>query len=383
MTNPQKLHIGIITGEVSGDLLGADLIRALREHIPEVTFEGVLGPELKKLGGVAHEDMESLAVMGFVDPLLQLPKLLKIRHKMIQHFKKNPPDVFIGIDSPDFNLGVEYALKKTGIKTVHYVSPSVWAWRKGRIKKIKKAVDLMLTLFPFEKAFYDDHGVNAVHVGHPLADMIPMENDKLAARARLYMPEEGEYVALLPGSRKNELSHLAETFLETADLCLKRKPELKFITACANAARREQFESLWRERFSHIPLTFYDGQSRDVMMASDAILVTSGTATLEAMLVKRPTVVAYKMSKLNFFVARLLVDIAYFSLPNLIADGTIMPEFLQDDANPEQLSKTLLEYFLQPEIAKAQIDKFKAIHGQLMVKSSQKAAISVINLSFS
>lgn len=339
----RPLRIGIIAGESSGDILGADLMHYLKLAYPNAVFEGIGGSRMIAEGCRSFFPLERLSVMGFIEPLKRLPELLKIRQTLIRHFLRHPPDVFIGIDSPDFNLGIEKKLKESGIKTVHYVSPTVWAWRQGRIHQIKKSVDLMLTLFPFETPIYDQHAIPVVTVGHPLADQIPLETDKMAARKALALPETDRIVALLPGSRQQELKYIAPTFCETAVLLQKAHPEIRFITAFPTQERLDQFEAI-RQSITDLPIKAYLGQSRTVMGAADAILISSGTGCLEAMLVKRPTVVAYKMSPFTFWLGKKLIKVPYIALPNLLANQAIMPEFIQDDATPSQLARTLLTF---------------------------------------
>lgn len=336
------LRIGIIAGESSGDILGSDLMHYIKRDYPDAIFEGMGGTRMIAEGCLSFFPLERLSVMGFIEPLKRLPELLKIRRTLIQHFLRHPPDVFIGIDSPDFNLGIEKKLKKAGIKTVHYVSPTVWAWRQGRIHQIKKAVDLMLTLFPFEATIYHQHAIPVVTVGHPLADQIPLETDKIAARKTLQLPETGRIVAILPGSRHQELHYLAPTFCQTAALLQQAHPECLFISAFPTQERIDQFEAIRQSTTEDLPIKTYLGQSRCVMGAADAILIASGTGSLEAMLVKRPTVVAYKMSPFTFWLGKKLIKVPYIALPNLLAQKAIMPEYIQDDATPDQLARALL-----------------------------------------
>ncbi len=380
----QGLRIGMVAGEASGDMLGADLMVAIKQLHPNALFEGIGGEKMKAEGFSSFFPMDRLSVMGLVEPLKRLPELLRIRRYLREHFLENPPDVFIGIDSPDFNLGLEIPLKKAGITTVHYVSPSVWAWRQGRIKKIARAADLTLTLFPFEAEFYRQHNVPVAFVGHSLADRIPLEPDQKAARERLGLPSRGEIVALLPGSRGGEVELMGRLFIDAAVECLKRRPDLRFLIPAANAERRKQIEEALRRaseaRGSVLPIHVYDKHGQDVMLAADVVLVASGTTTLEAMLLKRPMVVAYKMAPLSFKIISRLVKIRYVALPNLLADQPLVPELLQDVATSEALAAEVLRYFEQPNVAKAQKDVFLRIHQQLRKGASEQAANAVLDL---
>jgi lipid-A-disaccharide synthase len=374
------MKIGMVAGEASGDLLGAGLLTALRRIDPTLEAMGVGGSAMIRAGFDSQHEMERLSVMGLVEPLLHLPDLFKLRRDLVSYFTQNPPDVFIGIDSPDFNLGLELILRNANIPVVHYVSPSVWAWRKKRIFKIAKAVDLILTLFPFEADFYRQHNVPVHFVGHPLADAIPFNVDKAAARRALGVEVEGNYIALLPGSRGNELKYLAELFVATAKQCLHKKTELKFITSAANAKRNEEFQAFVRHFAPDLPIHFFVGRSHEVMAAADVVLVTSGTATLEAMLFNRPMVIAYRMSPITFSIAKRIVTIPYVGLPNLLAKERLVPEFLQNDATPKNLSNALLDYLDHPEKVHALEAKFTAIHQQLRCDANQQAAQAVMNL---
>ena len=374
------MKIGILAGEPSGDLVGAGLIAALRECDSTLKVTGIGGPLMIKAGCQSLFDMERLSVMGLIDPLFRLPELFKIRRELYRYFIDHRPDVFIGIDAPDFNLGLELKLRQAGIPTIHYVSPSVWAWRKKRIHKIAKAVDLMLTLFPFEADFYKAHHVPVHFVGHPLADLIPLHSEKSIARKTLNIDTDGIYIALLPGSRKGELKYLAELFIETAIRCLKKNSKIKFITSAANTKRNQEFQT-YCERFApDLPITFFEGRSHEVMAAADVVLVTSGTATLETMLFKRPMVIAYRMSATTYQVARYLVKIPFIGLPNLLANEALVPEFIQDTATPDALSNALLDFIEHPEKTHALEKRFLEIHEQLRRNANREAAKAVLTL---
>lgn len=374
------MKVGMVAGEVSGDLLGAGLIKSLRELQPELSVTGVGGSKMIAENCESLYDIESLSVMGFFQPLMHLPELLKIRGGLRRYFLKNRPDVFVGIDAPDFNLGLELKLREAGIPIVHYVSPSVWAWRRKRIFKIQKAVDLMLTLFPFEADFYKEYDVPVRFVGHPLADQIPLENDKQAARKRLDLDPEVTYIAVLPGSRRNELEHLANLFIATAHRCWKLRPQIRFITSAVNKQRFEEFQTLWRSRIPQVPIKFFLGHSHDVMEAADVVLVGSGTATLETMLFKRPMVIAYQMGRVTFEIAKRVIKVPYIGLPNLLANEKIVPEFIQKEATPEKLTMALLDYLDHPEKVEALQSKFTELHKVLRCNASEQAAKAIMDL---
>ncbi len=374
------MRIGIVAGEASGDLLGAGLISAIRQRYPDAVFEGIAGPQMMAVGATSLFPMERLSVMGFSEVFGRLRELLGIRRQLAKHFIANPPDVFIGIDAPDFTLGLERRLHKAGIKTVHYVSPSVWAWRQRRVKKIVKSTDLMLTLFPFEAEFYREHRMPVRFVGHPLADLIPLQPDQVDARRELGLPARGEVLALLPGSRSTELKHLAATFIDTARWLKLQRPDLHVVVPLANAARRAQFQSILAEALEPPPLMLVDGRAREVMTAADVVLLASGTASLEAMLLKRPMVVAYRMAPFSYWLAKRLLKVKSVSLPNLLADDILVPELLQDEATPEQLGYAVLYYLKNPQSAAEVMVHFNEIHHELRQDASQQAARAVLEL---
>lgn len=373
------LRIGIVAGEVSGDLLGEGLIGAIRRRVPQAAFEGVAGPRMAAQGCATLYPMERLAVMGLVEVLGRYRELRAARARLIDHFLADPPDVFVGIDAPDFNLGLEARLRAAGIPTVHYVSPTVWAWRRGRLRAIERAVDLMLTLFPFEAEFYREHAVAVRYVGHPLADAIPDHADARAARAALGLPEAGELIALLPGSRESEVGRLAELFVQAAHGCLQRRPGLRFAAPFVSRATRARFEAALA-RHPGLPCTLFDGRSREVMAAADAVLLASGTATLEAMLLKRPMVVAYRLAPLSHWLIRRLLYIDRYALPNLLAGEALVPEFVQDAATPEALGRALIELLAAPERAARLRERFGALHRTLRQDASARAAEAVLEL---
>ena len=369
-----RLRIALVAGEASGDILGSGLMRALKAHHSDIEFIGVGGPLMEAEGMTSYFPMERLSVMGLVEVLGRLRELLKRRKLLVQTLIAEKPDVFIGIDAPDFTLNIELQLRRAGIKTVHYVSPSVWAWRQKRVLKIREGCDLMLTLLPFEAKFYEEHGVPVRFVGHTLADTIPLEADKAGARTELGLPD-GPLVALMPGSRGGEVGKLGGLFLDAAQIIREARPDVRFVLPCASAARREQIEQLLVGR--DLPLTLLDGQSHLALAACDAVLIASGTATLEALLYKRPMVVAYRLARLTFWILKRLVKSPYVSLPNLLAQRMLVPELLQDAATPEALARTLLPLL---EGGEEQTRGFDEIHRTLRLDASNQAAKAVLDL---
>jgi len=372
------MRIGIVAGEASGDILGAGLITALAERYPGLTVEGIAGPRMVAAGCEAIFPAERLAVMGLVEILKRYPELRGIRESVKRHFIENPPDVFIGIDAPDFNLDVECCLRARGIRTVHYVSPSVWAWREYRMRKIARAVDLMLTFLPFEAEYYERHKVPVRFVGHPLADRLhpPTSEDMVTLRSSLGVPTEGTLIALLPGSRGSEVRQLARPFLDTVRWCLKRHPELRFIMPLASPALRALVESELGDDTS-LPLTLIDGRSQEVLAAADLVLLASGTATLEAMLLGKPMVAAYRMSRFSYWYARALLRIERYTLPNLLAGRSLIPEIIQDEVTPERLGGALLAYLDSPGTASGLKSEFAALSRGLARGADQEAADAI------
>jgi lipid-A-disaccharide synthase len=379
--NSKPLRVGIIAGEMSGDLLGAGLIRALRERHPDVIVEGIGGAQMMAGGCRSLFPMEALSVMGLFEVLVHLPRLLRIRRAVVKHFLADPPDVFVGIDAPDFNLGVEQRLKAAGIPTVHYVSPSVWAWRKGRIKTIARSVDHMLTLFPFETAVYQEHHVPVSCVGHPLADLIPDHADAEAARADMHLPVGVPLVALLPGSRAGEVARLANIFIATVHWCAHHRPGVHFVVPLANTITRDIFVGALHRHMGDLPVHIIDGHARQAMAASDAVLLASGTATLEALLLKRPMVVAYRLAPVTYWLARWLVHLPYFSLPNLLAERALVPEFLQDEVTPESLGSAVLKSLDDTVTRQTLITAFTDLHKQLRRDADHSAAAAVLQVA--
>ncbi|MBL4584052.1 MAG: lipid-A-disaccharide synthase [Pseudomonadales bacterium] len=376
----RPLKIAIIAGEASGDILGAGLIEQILQRYPDATFEGIAGPLMLEYNVVSLAPMERLSVMGLVEVLGRLRELLKLRKKLVKHWVENPPDVFIGIDAPEFNLGLERSLHKEGIKTVHYVSPSVWAWRSGRVKKIKGTIDLMLTLFPFEAKFYQQHQIPVQFVGHPLADQIPLETDRTQIRAEMGLSQTTDIIALLPGSRAGEIDKLGRLFLEVAHWCLTQNSNLDFVLPCVNAERKTQVEKILEELPFTLPIMVTDGESRNAMIASNAVLMASGTAALEGMLLKRPMVVAYKLSNISFFILSRMVKVDHVSLPNLLADTEVVPEFLQNDATVENIGTALMTQLECGTETTALMTQFDQQHQALRKDASFCAAQAVLEL---
>ncbi|WP_273857477.1 lipid-A-disaccharide synthase [Photobacterium sp. GSS17] len=376
MTKP--LRIGIVAGEISGDILGAGFMKAVREQYPDAEFVGIAGPRMQAEGCDTLFDMEELAVMGIVEVLGRLPRLFKIKAELVKFFTDNPPDVFVGIDAPDFNLRLERDLKLAGIKTVHYVSPSVWAWRQKRIFKIEAATNLVLAFLPFEKAFYDKFNVPCEFIGHTMADAIPLETDKVAAQHLLELDSNKRWLAVLPGSRGGEMELLAAPFIETCRLLKQTHPELGFVVALVNQKRREQFEKAWQETAPDLDFVLVDDTARNVMIASDAVLLASGTVALECMLVKRPMVVGYKVKPLTAWLAKRMLKTKYVSLPNILADRELVPELLQDDCTPEKLAAEV-NRFLEAD-NQALMEEFTRLHQLIRCNADDKAAAAVLKL---
>ncbi|EEB80318.1 lipid-A-disaccharide synthase [marine gamma proteobacterium HTCC2148] len=372
------MRIGVLAGEASGDILGSRVLKELRAQCDELIVEGIGGPLMEAQGLTSMFPMDRLSVMGFVEPLKRLPELLHIRRAVFEHFRDNPPDIFLGIDSPDFNLRLERKLREQGIKTAHLVSPSVWAWRQGRVKKIKQSVDLMLCLFPFETQVYQDHQVPVRFVGHPLADELPNRVDALAARQALGLATDNKLLAMLPGSRSGEVSRLAPAFLAAARLLWQQNPQLRFVMPAANTAREVELKALLAQQ-PDLPVTLVCGHSRETMAAADAVLLASGTATLEAALIKRPMVVTYRMAAFSWWLVTRLVKISFAALPNVLAGRSVVPELLQDAAVPEAMAAAI-EPLLADEAIANQLQAFDRIHVQLKQGYAAKSANALLQL---
>ena len=376
----RKITIAIIAGEASGDILGAGLIRSLRKRYPKARFVGIGGDEMIAEGFHSLVPMERLSVMGLVEVLGRIRELFSIRARLLDYFFTTPPDVVIGIDSPDFTLAIERRCREAGIPSAHYVSPSVWAWRQKRIFKIAKSVDLMLTLFPFEARFYEEHNVPVAFVGHPLADRIPMRPDTDAARKALGLSLDQPVLAILPGSRGGEVERLGTLFLEASRWLQERRPDIQLVIPCVNRDREKQVQGLVEALEVKLPVTLVRGRSREVMAASDVVLLASGTATLEAMLLKRPMVVGYRLSNLSYKLLSRLVKVPWVTLPNLLAQKGLVPELLQDDATPETLGAAVLERMENTEEREHLQQAFTELHESLRQNADERAAIAISEL---
>ncbi|MFY2507905.1 lipid-A-disaccharide synthase [Vibrio pectenicida] len=374
----KPLRIGIVAGELSGDTLGEGLIKAIKKDHPNAEFVGIGGPKMMSQGCESLFDMEELAVMGLVEVLGRLPRLIKVKTELVRYFTKNPPDVFVGIDAPDFNLRLELDLKNAGIKTVHYVSPSVWAWRQKRIFKIEAATNLVLAFLPFEKDFYDKYQVPCKFIGHTLADAIPLESPKVPARELLKLEQDKKWLAVLPGSRGNELKMLAEPFIETCKRLHKKHPELGFVVALVNEKRREQFEQAWHNLAPELEFRLVNDTARNVITASDAVMLASGTVALECMLLKRPMVVGYRVNGFTAFLARCMIKTKYVSLPNILADEELVTELLQEACTPEALEAEVEKLFTVH--GEKMIEKFAQMHDWIRKDADTQAADAVLKL---
>ncbi|MBT0726256.1 lipid-A-disaccharide synthase [Rosenbergiella australiborealis] len=376
----RPLTVALIAGETSGDILGAGLIRALKAKYPTLRFVGVAGPLMQEEGCEAWYEMEELAVMGIVEVLGRLNRLLQIRRDLAQRLTALKPDVFIGIDAPDFNIPLEGKLKRAGIPTIHYVSPSVWAWRQKRVFKIGRNTDLVLAFLPFEKAFYDRFNVPCRFIGHKMADDIPLHPNKLAAREALAIAPEARCLALLPGSRSSEVEMLSADFLRAAMLLRERYPDLEIVVPAANAQRAEQFLAIKQDVAPNLSLHLVQGKAREVMIASDAAILASGTAALECMLTKCPMVVGYRMKPFTFWLAKRLVKTEWVSLPNLLAGREVVKELLQEDCTPEQLASALEPLLHEGNKRQELLMTFEALHQQIRWDADNQAAQAVLEL---
>lgn len=385
----RKLKIGIVVGEVSGDTLGAKLIRSFREQRIEAEFEGIGGPQMMAEGFKSYYPMDILSVMGIVEVLKDLKKLFVVRDGLVERWSQKPVDIFIGIDAPDFNLRLSKSLKQKQlkIKTVQYVSPSVWAWRQGRVHGIKQSIDLVLCLFPFEKAFYERYQVPAAFVGHPLASQLPLDNPLVVAKQQLGLDPARQHIALLPGSRRGEVERLGPLVLDAAQIIYQKYPEIEFLLPAINEARKVQIE----EQLKNYPAEFKaqvkvlentgtDSKiGRMVMNASDIVALASGTATLEAMLLHRPMVTFYKLNWLTYIIAKLLVKIPYYSLPNIIAGKKVIAELIQSDATPQKLA-TEIENLMNREVAQTQVMQHIAMHKRLLASNSENPVEAILKV---
>ncbi|HTV78715.1 MAG TPA: lipid-A-disaccharide synthase [Steroidobacteraceae bacterium] len=380
MSDP--LVIGLVAGESSGDTLGAALLEALRERVGAVRAFGVAGPKMRAAGCEVWADSHELAVMGLIEPLAHLPRLFALRRRLLQDMVRRRPDVFVGIDAPAFNVGLEAKLRAQGIPTVQYVSPQVWAWRQGRVRSIAAACDLVLCLFPFETEFYSQHGVRAQFVGHPLADQIPLDTDRGLAREALGLAPQATVIALLPGSRLGEVRRLGEDFLRAALWLQAQRPDLTFIAPMASPGAREVFAAQRARLAPGLALQLVDGHAQQALIAANAVLVASGTATLEALLTRRPMVVAYRFSALTAFLLRRLglVKVTHFSQPNLLTGKSLVPEFVQEQVNGPALGQALLKQLTDRAARQVLQDEFLKVHRQLRVGAADRAAAAILDL---
>ena len=384
------MHIGIVVGEASGDILGASLLAVLKQRFPDCRFSGIGGKRMLDQDFESLFTQDRLAVMGFIEPLKRLPELLRIRKSLFHHFVDEKIDLFVGIDSPDFTIPLEKKLRQKNIKTVHYVSPSVWAWRQGRIKGIKQSVDWMLTLLPFEAAFYEKHHVPVTFVGHPLADQFPLVNDTQKAREELsaLLPKESQHyleqnevtiIACLPGSRRVEVEHIGSTLWQAvADLSVSHG-SIHCVIPALNKERREQIEAQLSQ-YPKVSASIVDGHSQTVMAAADCVVMASGTTTLEAMLLKKPMVVVYKKDALSYWIISRMLTVDHVSLPNLLAGEEVVPELIQDAATPEAVSQAIAHWLENPDLVVQLQQRFTDLHHQLTVNASETAADVIENL---
>lgn len=377
-----KMRIALIAGELSGDILGAALIIALKARYPQATFYGVAGPRMVEAGCEAIASIDELSVMGFSEVIKVLPRILKLRSSLIERLSKDKPDCVIGIDAPDFNLTVERRLREQGIKTVHMVSPTVWAWRQGRVKGIAKSVDLILCLFPFEPKFYAEHDVPAAYIGHPLADELNDQTTQATARRALGIREEGPLVAVLPGSRGGELKYLGETFAQTAAWLKQRMPGVRFLTPIAKPKLRAVMEQAIARHAPGVEWTVIDGQSREAMRAADVVLLASGTATLECLLLGRPMVVSYRASFLAKVILRWigLLKTQFVSLPNILSPKPVVAELLQEEATPELLGHEVYYLLRNPLVREQQLEQFTLVRNELKRDSAALAADAIARM---
>ncbi|RTZ16121.1 lipid-A-disaccharide synthase [Vibrio aquaticus] len=374
----RPLRIGIVVGELSGDTLGEGFIKAVKQKYPNAEFVGIGGPKMIAQGCESLFDMEELAVMGLVEVLGRLPRLLKVKAELVKFFTDNPPDVFVGIDAPDFNLRLELDLKKAGIKTVHYVSPSVWAWRPKRIFKIDAATDLVLAFLPFEKAFYDKYQVACEFVGHTLADSIPLVPDQQEARELLNLEQDKQWLAVLPGSRGGEVGLIAQPFIETCRQVKQKFPDIGFVVAAVNDKRKQQFEEIWQQTAPDLDFVIVQDTARNVITASDAVLLASGTVALECMLLKRPMVVGYKVNRFTGWLVQKLAITEFVSLPNILAGEELVKEFILDECDPEFLVPAVEDMLSRNN--DELIARFTEMHHLIRKDADVQAAKAVLNL---
>ncbi len=370
----------MVAGEASGDLLASHLIAALKQHLPDAVFYGIGGPKMQAQGFDSWWPMDKLSVMGYWDALKHYREIAGIRRQLKKRLLDLKPDIFIGVDAPDFNLGLETDLKSVGVRTMHYVSPSIWAWRGGRIKKIARAVNRVLALFPMEPPLYEKERIPVTYVGHPMADIIPLQTNKQAVREKLELPRNVPIFAMLPGSRRGELEMMADTFVQTAQLIRERHlPNAQFVVPLATRETRLQFEAaIYRQQAGDVPFRLLFGHAQDALGAADVSLVASGTATLEAALLKRPLVITYKIAKFSYWLMKRMAYLPYVGLPNILSGRFVVPEILQDEATAENLGEALVKLYQDKENAEAVEAAFTELHLQLRQNTAEKAAQAVI-----
>ncbi|RVU86025.1 lipid-A-disaccharide synthase [Leucothrix sargassi] len=377
------MKIAIVAGEVSGDILGARLIESLKKYYPDATFEGIAGPEMQAQGCESLYEMERLSVMGFTEVIGRLGELLDIRKSLLKRWTESPPDVFIGIDAPDFNIWLEKRLHGNNVPSVHYVSPSIWAWRQSRVKKFVGNLDLMLALFPFEVDFYKQHKVKAAFVGHPLADEVPLQTDQAAARRAVGLSEEGFVLGVLPGSRGGEIQRIGPDFLQALVTLHEKHPDWVFTTPLVNERIAEQFKALHQELAPQVPIHWVTGQSRTVMAASDQILMASGTAVLEGMLVGRHMVAAYRVAPVTGWVIQRLgmIKSPFYTLPNNLSNEALVPELIQQELTPESVVAAVEQQYNESDNQKQyRLGRFQDIHKTLKQGASDQSAAAIHQL---
>ncbi|AVZ79262.1 lipid-A-disaccharide synthase [Zoogloeaceae bacteirum Par-f-2] len=373
------IRIAMVAGEASGDLLASHLIRAIRGHLPDAQFFGIGGPKMQAEGFELLWPCELLAVHGYVDALKRYRELSGLRKSLLARIRRERPDAFIGVDAPDFNLWLEGKVKAAGMPAIHFVSPSIWAWRGGRIRKIARSVSHMLCLFPFEPPLYEKAGVPVTYVGHPLADVLPLAPNRLQARETLNLREDATVLAMLPGSRQSEVRNLADIFIATARLLHQRRPELLFLVPLTTRETRQLFdEAIYRNQAADLPIRMLYGHAVDAMTAADAVLVASGTASLEAALLKRPMVITYRMGKWQYRLMKRLAYLPWVGLPNILCQDSLVPELLQDDATPQKLAEALERWLNDPAACQALAERFTALHHSLRQGTADKAAGAIL-----
>lgn len=376
---PDMIRIAMVAGEASGDLLASHLIRALNKRLPDAHFYGIGGPKMQAAGFQAIFPAERLAVRGYAEVIRHYREITGIRRSLLARLIAEPPHAFIGVDAPDFNLSLERRLKQNGIPTIHYVSPSIWAWRGGRIRGIAQSVSHMLALFPFEEEIYRRYNIPVSYVGHPLADVIPTEVSKSSLRDKLDIPQDQLVFSLLPGSRQSELHYLAETFIRTAQLLNQRFPHARFLVPLATRETRHMFDdALYRLSAHELPITRLFGHAHDAMGVADGVLVASGTATLEAALLRKPMVIAYRMSPWTWRLMRRMKYQPWVGLPNILSSRFVVPEFLQDDATPENLAQALGNLVEDQETSRRIADLFARLHEELRLNSAERASDAIM-----